>query len=151
MDYEINPAKPSDASAIHTMILELARFEKAEDQVEVTPEVLEAHLSMKPPPFYCLIARFQSDAIGFALYFQSYSTWRGKPGIWLEDLYVKPSYRRQGVGQGLFDALMTEVEALDGGRLEWPVLEWNQDAHRFYENQGAIPLREWRTWRLERP
>ena len=100
------------------------------------------------PPFEAYIASVGQDIAGFALFFYSYSTWRAKQGVWLEDLYVRPKFRRKGVGSALFNAILTQAKLRSAGRLEWPVLEWNTDAHRFYESHGATPLREWRTWRL---
>ncbi len=149
MMHEIRKAVPADATVIMEMIRELAAFEKAEDQVVSTVADLSTQLSMGHPPFQCFVALNDDMVVGFALYFLSYSTWRGKPGIWLEDLYVRQAFRGRGVGSALFDRLIEEVRALGGARLEWPVLEWNVKAHDFYRKQGAEALTEWRTWRLD--
>ena len=151
MTHEIRKAVAADANVIMEMIRELAAFEKAEDQVVSTAADLSAQLSKRHPPFQCLVARNDDTVVGFALYFLSYSTWRGKQGIWLEDLYVREAFRGRGVGSALFDRLVDELQVLGGGRLEWPVLEWNLKAHDFYHKKGAEALTEWRTWRLELP
>ncbi len=151
MRFEIRPALPSDSKDLYQMILELAVFEEAAHEVKCSPSTLELQLSMAQPPFKCLMVTLDSKCVGFALYFLSYSTWRGKPGIWLEDLYVREAFRGRGVGTALFERLVDEVKAFGGARLEWPVLEWNVKAHDFYRKQGAKALTQWRTWRLDFP
>lgn len=148
MMIQIRQALPSDGAVLHMMIKELAEFEEAVHEVQSTPEVLSTQLADHQPPFEAYIASVGQDIAGFALFFYSYSTWRAKQGVWLEDLYVRPKFRRKGVGSALFNAILTQAKLRSAGRLEWPVLEWNTDAHRFYESHGATPLREWRTWRL---
>ena len=148
MMIQIRQALPSDGTVLHTMIKELAEFEKAVHEVQSTPELLSRHLTEDPPPFQAYIASVGKDTAGFALFFYSYSTWRAKQGVWLEDLYVRPKFRRKGVGSALFNSILSQAKIRGAGRLEWPVLEWNTDAHRFYESHGAMPLDQWRTWRL---
>ena len=148
MSLKIRVAKPTDGPVIHEMILELAAFEKAAHEVQSSPEVLSAQLANSSPPFQCFLAVLNDTVVGFALYFYSYSTWRGKKGVWLEDLYVRDSYRGKGVGSALFDAVLQKAKHENAGRVEWPVLDWNRAAHQFYRQKGAEPLVEWRTWRL---
>ena len=148
MVIQIRRALPSDGAEIHSMITELAEFEKAAHEVQSTPAILSAQLAEAQPPFSSFIASVDEDTAGFALFFYSYSTWRAKKGVWLEDLYVRSRFRGMGVGSALFDAVLNHAKVQQAGRMEWPVLEWNTDAHRFYEMKGAAPLLEWRTWRL---
>jgi len=148
MVIQIRRALPSDGGDIHALITELAEFEKAAHEVQSTPKALSEQLAASQPPFSAFIALVDQETAGFALFFYSYSTWRAKKGVWLEDLYVRPRFRGLGVGSALFDAVLAQAKVKQAGRLEWPVLEWNTDAHRFYEAKGAAPLLEWRTWRL---
>lgn len=148
MSFEIRRALPADAQILYEMIVELADFEESIDQVDSSPSVLMSQIAEPSPPFECLIASANGVAIGFALFFYSYSTWRAKKGIWLEDLYVRETHRGQGVGSLLFDTVKAIAEAESAGRLEWAVLEWNTKAHEFYLAKGAQPLTEWRTWRV---
>lgn len=151
MSVQIRTAQPDDAAVIYEMIVELADFEKAKHEVHSSPELLRNQLQSMSPPFECLLATDKFQVVGFALFFYSYSTWRAKKGVWLEDLYVRASHRKQGIGSQLFDAVLKLAEVQGAGRLEWPVLEWNTNAHEFYRTKGAVPLTEWRTWRLSLP
>ena len=151
MSIQIRAAQPDDAAVLYEMIVELADFEKAKHEVQSSPDLLRKQLKSVSPPFECLLATDGVQVTGFALFFYSYSTWRAKKGVWLEDLYVRASHRKQGIGSQLFDAVLKLAEAQNAGRLEWPVLEWNINAHEFYRSKGALPLTEWRTWRLSLP
>ena len=148
MTIHIREATPSDGALIHRFIVELAEYEKAVEEVQSTPDILSLQLAEAIPSFRCLIASIEDEPVGFALFFYSYSTWRAKRGVWLEDLYVRADFRGQGVGSRLFDAVQLEAIQHHAGRLEWPVLEWNTDAHDFYRKKGAQPLSDWRTWRI---
>lgn len=145
-------ATPDDAPTLHRFICELAAYEREPAAVKVTADELRAQLSQPRPPFECLLAERPGDAateaLGFALFFGSYSTWRGRPGLYLEDLYVPPVHRGAGVGRALLAALARLARARGCARLEWPVLDWNAPAIGFYARLGAIAMSEWTTWRL---
>ena len=146
----LRPARPDDAAPLLALIKGLAAYEREPDAVETTEADLRAQLATDPPPFRCLIAEWEGAPAGFCLFFQSYSTWRGRPGIYLEDLFVLPELRGRGIGKALLAALARHTLAIDGRRLEWAVLDWNAPAIAFYESLGAAPLSEWTTWRLDR-
>ena len=148
MEIAIRPAVPDDAGTIHRFVSELAAYEREPDAVEATPETFRAQLAAEPSPFEALIAEVAGEAAGFALFFQSYSTWLGKPGLYLEDLYVTPTLRGRGVGRALFARLASIAVDRGYGRLEWAVLDWNEPAIGFYRGLGASPQDEWTTWRL---
>jgi len=144
----VRDAGPADAATVHAFIRGLAEYEREPDAVEVTVDELARQLAAAPPPFECLIAERDGTPLGFALYFTNYSSWRGRPGIYLEDLFVPPEHRGQGVGRTLLAALARRTLERGGARLEWAVLDWNEPAIGFYERLGATPLGEWTTWRL---
>ncbi len=148
MNLSIRSAVPDDAAVIHRFISELAEYEREPDAVEATPASLRAQLESPKPPFECLIAERDGQPVGFALFFQSYSTWRGRPGLYLEDLFVPPSERGKGVGKALLRRLAAIAVQRGYGRMEWAVLDWNQTAIDFYESLGAEPLDEWTVYRL---
>jgi GNAT superfamily N-acetyltransferase len=145
-------ASPGDAALLHRFICELAEYEREPAAVKVTVDELHAQLSQARPPFECLIAERSDEAapsaLGFALFFSSYSTWRGRPGLYLEDLYVPPVHRGAGVGRALLAALARLARERGCARLEWWVLDWNTPAIAFYERLGAIAMTEWTTFRL---
>lgn len=144
----IRPATPDDASVLLDLIRDLAVYEREPDAVETTVDDLRTQLSAPRPPFSCLLAEVDGESAGFALFFQNYSTWRGRPGVYLEDLFVRPSHRGRGVGRLLLSAVAREAVARGCVRLEWSVLDWNAPALGFYARIGAHPLREWVLWRL---
>ncbi len=144
----IRVAEPSDAEVILRLVRELAAYEREPDAVEATAETLRTQLRAERPPFECLLAEIDEEPVGFALYFQSYSTWRGKPGIYLEDLYVTGQLRRRGIGRALLAAVAEEAVRRGAARLEWSVLDWNQSAIDFYRSLGARPMSEWTVFRL---
>lgn len=133
------------------MIKELAAYEKAEHLVEATEESLSRTLTLAPagsqhtnPGFArTLILRLGKEVAGMALYFNNYSTWRAKPGIYLEDLFVRPQYRGRGYGKLLIQALAKEVIAIGGARLEWSCLRWNEPSLKFYRGLGAEEMQGW--------
>lgn len=147
----IRDATPADAAVIHRFIVELAVYEREPDAVEVTPATLRAQLAADPPPFGCLLAELDGEPAGMALFFPTYSTWRGRTGIHLEDLLVTERHRRRGVGRALVRALARLTRDRGCARLEWAVLDWNAPAIAFYEHLGGTPLPEWTTWRLDGP
>jgi GNAT superfamily N-acetyltransferase len=144
----IRSATPEDVPAILGLIRELAEYERLLEQV-VADEAAVHRALFGPRPFAeALVATLSDEAVGFALFFHNFSTFLGKPGMYLEDLFVRPAYRGRGIGK----ALLTQVAQLaverDCGRLEWSVLDWNEPSIRFYESLGAKPLLEWTTYRL---
>ena len=144
-------ATSEDADTLHRFICELAEYEREPNAVKVTPAELREQLGRPRPPFECLLAEDPSAsprAQGFALFFHNYSTWRGRPGLYLEDLYVPPAKRGAGVGVGLLAALARLARARGCARMEWSVLDWNTPAIDFYERLGATPMSEWTTYRL---
>lgn len=149
MSVTIRPAQRKDAHALYEMILALARYEKEEVRVKVTPFDLSLQLGSDTPPFECLIAESNGKQCGFALYYFAYSTWEGKQTLYLEDLFVYPQYRREGVGFALMSALAEVAREKDCRRFEWSVLDWNEPAIKFYEKIGARPVSGWTRFRLE--
>ncbi|MCO4745247.1 MAG: GNAT family N-acetyltransferase [Proteobacteria bacterium] len=146
----IRDATAADAATIHRFIVELAVYEKEPDAVEVTPAVLADQLTQERPPFECVIAEADGAPVGFALFFPTYSTWRGAVGMHLEDLYVTPDQRGQGYGRALLAHLAAIAKDRGCARLEWAVLDWNTPAIGFYEALGAAPMSEWTVFRLTR-
>lgn len=148
MNLVIRSASPDDAAVVHRFIRALAEYEREPDAVEATPESLRAQMLAARPPFECLLAERDGEPIGFALFFQNYSTWRGRPGIYLEDLFVLPEQR--GLGAGLALLKRTAAIAVERGavRMEWVVLDWNKPAIDFYDSVGAKPLDAWTVYRL---
>jgi GNAT superfamily N-acetyltransferase len=145
---ELRFATPADAATILGFVHALAEYEKMPHAVEVNEETLAAQLGSSPPPFECLLAEEAGRAVGFALLFHTYSTWRGRRGIWLEDLFVLPEWRRRGVGKKLLDRIVALAKERRCGRVEWSVLDWNQSALDFYRAYGADVLDEWRICRM---
>jgi GNAT superfamily N-acetyltransferase len=150
MDLVLRDAVPADAPTLLALIRALAAYEREPDAVEATADVLAAQLASPEPPFAAILAEERGAAVGFALYFPTYSTWRGRVGVHLEDLFVVPEARGRGVGFALLAALARRAVALGAARLEWSVLDWNRPAIDFYERLGAQPLSEWTTYRLDR-
>ena len=145
---EIRPATERDVPLILGFIRELAIFEKAESEALATPAQIRHSLFGPQPHAYALICTVDGVDAGFALYFFSYSTWQGRQGLYLEDLYLSPAYRHQGAGKALLHHLARIAVANDCGRFEWSVLDWNEPAIRFYRSIGAAPMQEWVRYRL---
>jgi len=141
-------AQPGDVPAIIGLVRELAEFEKLTHLVEVTPQRLHTHLFGDRPVAEAVVAQVDARVVGFALFFTNFSTFLGKPGLYLEDLYVQPVHRNAGIGQALLAHLAALARQRDCGRFEWSVLDWNVDAIRFYERMGATLLPEWRICRV---
>ena len=146
---QIRFAAPEDAATILRFIRELAEYEREPDAVEATVETLAAQLRAPTPPFECLLAEDDGEPLGMALYFHTYSTWRARQGIHLEDLWVTPASRKRGVGRALLARLAALTVERGFGRLEWSVLDWNELAMSFYRGVGATPMSEWTVWRLD--
>lgn len=143
----IRPASPDDLPEILAMIRELAAFEEAEHEAVATLALLELGLFGPHPAAHAHVAEGQDGLLGFALWHHNFSTWLGRPGIWLEDLYVRPAARGLGLGRALLAALAAEVVALGGGRLDFNVLDWNP-ARDFYARLGSERLESWTVHRL---
>ncbi len=139
----IRPAEPQDAALIHGLVAALADYERLGHEMVATPEDLARDLFASPARIFCDIAERDGEAAGFALWFYSYSTFQGRYGLYLEDLYVLPKARRAGVGRALLQHLARRCAAERLGRLSWSVLNWNQPAIDFYETLGARLTREW--------
>ena len=144
----LSPALPEDAEHIYRFIVELATFENEPDAVEVDIPTLRSQLGSAAPPFECLIARYDGEPAGFALFFHNYSTWRGKRGLYLEDLYVQRSHRGRGIGRALLARLAQIAIERDCARFEWSVLDWNKEAITLYESLGARPRAGWTLYQL---
>ena len=151
IDTTIRFATADDAHTICDLIQGLAEYELEPDAVEATPESISAQLRLSQPPFECLLAEVGDEVRGFALFFHNYSTWRGKPGIYLEDLFVPEQHRGVGIGKLLLATLARIAEERDCPRLEWQVLDWNQTAIDFYKILGAKVLNSWLPCRLQGP
>ncbi|WP_327717843.1 GNAT family N-acetyltransferase [Streptomyces sp. NBC_00490] len=146
----IRTATPADIPAVHTLIRELADYEKAPDEAKATPEQLHEALFGDRPAAYAHIAEDDTtgEAVGYALWFLNFSTWRGVHGIYLEDLYVRPEARGGGHGKALLTELAQICVERGYERLEWSVLNWNTPSIAFYEALGARPQDEWTVYRL---
>ena len=148
-DTRILPATEKDIPVIRELILELAKYERAlPGEAPVTEKDLADTLFGEQRAAEVLIAYFGDKPVGFALFFHNYSTWLGKRGIYLEDLFVRPAARKHGVGFALLRALAQIAVDRDCGRVDWSVLNWNELAITFYEQIGAKPMDEWTTFRL---
>jgi GNAT superfamily N-acetyltransferase len=149
----IRPARIEDVPAILDLIRGLAEYERLLDQVDATDDRLRHSLfptDGEAPVAQCVLACVEHEPVGFALYFFNYSTFLARPGLYLEDLFVKPAWRGRGYGKALFLHVAGIAHARACGRMEWAVLDWNAPAIAFYESLGARRLREWQLCRLTR-
>ena len=147
-NYNIRLAGVDDLSEIFVLIKELADYERLLDQVIATEELLEETLFGENSNVEVLLACDENQILGFALYFRTFSTFLGRPGIYLEDLFVREFARGKGIGKALLQRIAKSTLEMGGGRLEWSVLDWNQPAISFYKKMGAVALDEWTTFRL---
>ena len=147
-DYLLRAAEPRDVNAIVGLIRELAEFEKLSHLLQVTPETLHPHLFGERPVVEAQVAQLDGEVVGFALFFTNFSTFLSKPGLYLEDLYVRPALRGRGIGEALLSRLAAIAVERGYGRFEWSVLDWNSNAIRFYEKMGATVLPDWRICRI---
>lgn len=147
-DIDIRIATEADVPLILTLIRDLARYEKLLDQVVATEAILRESLFGQSPAAEVIIGSFKGVSVGYALFFHSFSTFLGKAGMYIEDLYVQKAYRGKGLGKALL--LFVAELAIKRGckRLEWSVLDWNEPAIRFYESLGAFPMNGWTQYRL---
>lgn len=149
MSLKIRNAISKDSKTIFNFIMELAIYEKAPNEVKTTVEEIEKSLFSPNATAKALICEEDGIAIGFAVYFYNYSTWLGKKGIYLEDLYVSESKRKRGAGKALLKSLAQKAIEENCGRFEWSCLDWNTPSREFYESFGAVAKTEWIGYRLE--
>lgn len=144
----IRAAGAEDASTLLRLIRALAEYEREPDAVKATQEALAGQLASERPPFEALIAEEDGRAVGFALYFHNYSTWEGRPGVYLEDLFVEESHRGDGIGRALMAAVARVALERGCGRLELAALDWNTPATGFYRAHGGEAMDEWTVYRF---
>lgn len=147
-ELEIKKAQKNDSATILSFINQLAEYEKMSEEVSASVEKIEETLFGQDPKAECVIGYFENKPVGFALFFHNYSTFLGKPGIYLEDLFVIPEMRGKGFGKALLKHLAELAVERNCGRLEWSVLDWNTPAIEFYKSLGAVPMDEWTVFRL---
>src|SRR5262245_24540570 len=148
MEFRLQPATEQDVPVILSLIKALAEYEQLADQVESTAADLRTALFGPRPAAEVLMAYAGDEPAGFALYFQTFSTFAGRPGLYLEDIFVKPEWRRKGLGRQLLARLARITVERGYGRMEWSVLNWNETALRVYRAVGARPLNDWTVYRL---
>ena len=146
--FSIRAAELRDVTAIVQLIRELADFEHLRHLLQVTPEKLRPHLFGERALVEALVAESQGEVVGFALFFTNFSTFLAQPGLYLEDLYVRPDQRGRGVGEALLSRVGRLAVEREYGRFEWSVLDWNAPAIRFYEKMGATVMPDWRICRV---
>ncbi len=144
----VRGAVEGDLALIIALIRELAVYEKLEHEISSDPERMRRDLFGPRPVAEVLIAEWAGEPVGFALFFQNYSTFVGKPGLYLEDLFVKPAFRGRGLGKALILEIARLAVERDCGRFEWTVLDWNKPSIEFYEALGAKPMSDWTIYRL---
>jgi GNAT superfamily N-acetyltransferase len=145
---QIRLAIPTDVEDIHRLIYELAVYEKAPEQMVATIDQINGSLFSDKPVAFCHVAEVDGHIVGIALWFLNYSTWLGKPGIYLEDLFVQPEYRGHGIGKGFMKTLAQLCMERGYERFQWWVLDWNEPSIDFYKSLGAVPMDEWTVFRL---
>jgi GNAT superfamily N-acetyltransferase len=146
--WNIRAAQIEDINSIFSLIKALAEYEQLSHAVVGNVEDLEEHLFGKRPYAEAIVAELEDKLVGYALFFYNYSTFLSKPGIYLEDIFVLPEYRQQGIGKALLIHVANIAVSIGAGRLEWSVLDWNQPAIDFYQNMGASILEEWQICRV---
>jgi GNAT superfamily N-acetyltransferase len=146
--FSLRPAEPRDVPVIVALIHELAEFEQLLHLVRATPQQLEPQLFGPRPAAEALVAEVGNEVVAFALFFHNFSTFLARPGLYLEDLYVKPAQRTRGIGEALIRQLARLAVERDCGRFEWSVLDWNRNAIGFYERMGATVMPDWRICRV---
>jgi len=145
---KIRLAQPADAEDIHRLIYELAVYEKAPEEMVATIDQINTSLFNANPVAFCHVAEVDGKVVGIALWFLNYSTWLGKAGIYLEDLFVQPEYRGHGIGKGFMQTLAALCIERGYERFQWWVLDWNKPSIDFYQALGAVPMDEWTVFRL---
>lgn len=147
-NFIVRSAKPTDVTKLFLLIQALAEYEKLSHAVTGNPESLAEHLFGQPTYAEAILAESDGQAVGFALFFHNYSTFLTRPGIYLEDIFVLPEYRGQGIGKALLTYIAQLAVSRGCGRLEWSVLDWNEPAIAFYRRMGASILEQWRICRV---
>ena len=148
MSVTIRPAAPAESGLVLAFVRELAAYERLAHEVDATEEALAAALFGPNPRVFADIALWNGEPSGFALWFYNFSTFRGRHGIYLEDLFVRPAFRGHGIGRALLRHLARRCRAEGLARLEWWVLDWNEPALRFYRSLGAVPMDKWTVQRV---
>jgi GNAT superfamily N-acetyltransferase len=143
VDFTINKITPSEIPALLELIRELARFEKLEHEVTATVDTLTEAFFGPNPAAGALVAQSGAEIVGYAIYFFTFSSFVGRPGVWLEDVYVRPAFRQQGLGRALVEAVASVGAERNCGRYEWTALNWNKNALDFYKRLGAQVMDEW--------
>jgi GNAT superfamily N-acetyltransferase len=149
VEHVIRTAVEADVPVLLQLVHELAAYEKEPDAVEATEPMLAAALFGPDAVASCAVAELDGEVVGFALWYVTFSTWKGVPGLWLEDLFVRPEARGAGLGKALLQELARTCVERGWARFEWWVLDWNVDAQGFYRSLGARPEDGWTTWRLD--
>jgi GNAT superfamily N-acetyltransferase len=144
----VNPATPADVPLLLEMIRELAGFEQLAHELEVTEDLLQAALFGANPVARALVARLNGRPAGYAVFYQTFSTFVGRPGIFLDDLFVRPPFRKRGLGRALLTRVAEIGAEWGGGRFEWITLRWNENAFRFYRSIGASVMNDWALLRM---
>ncbi|MFO7444776.1 MAG: GNAT family N-acetyltransferase [Ignavibacteriaceae bacterium] len=147
-DLVIREAEEKDVPVILSLIKELAEYEKLAHEVKATEDSIRTTIFGKKKFAEVLIAEYNGEPAGQALFFHNYSTFLGKPGIYLEDLFVRPQFRGKGIGKALLLKLIELAKQRNCGRVEWAVLNWNEPSINFYKNLGAVPMDDWTIFRL---
>jgi GNAT superfamily N-acetyltransferase len=145
----IRAARPGDAEVLVNLVRELAVYEKLEQHARATADNFEQHLFGPRPAAEAALAEVDGRPVGFALWFSTFSTFRGQPGLYLEDIFVRPEFRGRGIGKALLAAIARLAVERGCGRLEWSVLNWNAPAIGFYRRLGARPMDEWTVYRID--
>lgn len=148
MSLMISPAQKEDAGLIYDFIVKLAVYEKLEHEVEATAADIERELFGENARIFCDIAYWDGVPVGFALWFYTFSTFQGRSGIWLEDIFIEPEARGNGIGKALMKNLAKRCKDENLGRFEWWVLNWNEPSIEFYKRQGAVMQDEWTVCRV---
>jgi GNAT superfamily N-acetyltransferase len=146
--HTLRAAEPRDVPAIVALIRELAEFEKLSHLCQVSADSLAPHLFGDKPVVECVVGEVQGEVVAFALFFPNFSTFLAKPGLYLEDLYIQPAHRGNGLGKALLEHLAALAVERGCGRFEWCVLDWNERAIRFYDGMGATVMPDWRLCRM---
>jgi GNAT superfamily N-acetyltransferase len=151
MSVEICRARPGDAGLVLSFVRELADYEKLLHELDATEADIEAALFCEHPRLFCEIAEWLSEPVGFAVWFVNFSTFSGRSGLYLEDLFVRPSHRGKGIGKAMLVHLARECVANGWSRLQWSVLDWNTPSIEFYKSLGAVLMDEWTVCRVSGP